>query len=50
MENLECQDKPTLDGGDADSGSGWLPFRCGGFALGIFLLGSLFTASIRRNK
>jgi len=48
--NLECRDKSALDQGDTDSDSGWLPFRCGGFALGIFLLGPLFTVKIRRNQ
>jgi hypothetical protein len=37
-EEFECQGESASDQGDADSGSGWLPFRCGGSILGILLI------------
>jgi hypothetical protein len=50
IENLECLDEPAPQQGDSDSGSGLLPFRCGGSALGGLLLSSVFLFTIRRKS
>jgi hypothetical protein len=49
-DDLACQDEPVSDAGDSDSGSGWLPLRCGGSALGGLLLSSVFFFTARRKK
>lgn len=48
-DDLECLDEPAPEEGESDSGSGWLPFRCGGSALGGLLFSSVFI-TIRRKK
>jgi hypothetical protein len=48
VDNLECLDEPVSDAGDSDSGSGWLPFRCGGSALGGVLLSAAFVITTKR--
>lgn len=48
-EDLACKEEPVSDDGASDSGSGWLPLRCGGSVLGGLLL-SLTLVAFRRQR
>ena len=47
-EDLACEDEPISE--QRDGSSKWLPFRCGGFALGGMLFLSVVSIRVRRKK